>query len=135
MEFVNKVAPFSWIEHGDGTASVTLYTDCYYKSELFETRKNEGFVGSGYDWVSLATVFIQEKIPELHDAINFDPEYLMFCAYSSNAEALKQFILMFKEACNDNDIIADIFSRAKPQKPITEEDFRRIYEMMGIDTD
>ena len=133
MEITNQVAPFSWILHDDGKASVTLYTDCYYKNKLFETRQNEGFVGSGYDWESLATVFIQEMIPELHDVINFDPEYLMFCAYSSNAEALKQFILMFMEACNDNDLIADIFSRAKPQKPITEEDFRRAFEKMGID--
>jgi hypothetical protein len=37
----------------------------------------------------------------------------MFCAYSSNSEALKQFILGFKEACENESLIQDLFSRAE----------------------
>mgnify|MGYP000249535057 CR=1 FL=1 len=37
----------------------------------------------------------------------------MFCAYSEDAEALREFILKFKEACEDRELIADLFSRAE----------------------
>ncbi|MCY7169950.1 Imm51 family immunity protein [Streptococcus mitis] len=48
---------------------------------MFDTREEEGFEGNGYDWESLALVFLEEKMPELSDAIYFDPEGSMFCAY------------------------------------------------------
>ena len=48
MNFTKLIAPFSWIEHDDKSASVTLYTSVKYKKELFKTRKRERFTGSGY---------------------------------------------------------------------------------------
>jgi hypothetical protein len=37
----------------------------------------------------------------------------MFCAYSSDSEKLKDFILNFKKACEDETLIKDLFSRAE----------------------
>ncbi len=37
----------------------------------------------------------------------------MFCAYSSDIEALKKFALSFQEACEDDKLIKDLFSRAE----------------------
>ncbi len=37
----------------------------------------------------------------------------MFCAYSSDIEALKEFALLFKEACEDDKLIRDLFLRAE----------------------
>lgn len=37
----------------------------------------------------------------------------MFCAYSSDSEALKEFIVSFKEACENEKLILDLFSRAE----------------------
>ena len=40
---------------------------------------------------------LKEKMPELSDAIDFDPEGSMFCAYSSKVDALARFALRLKE--------------------------------------
>ena len=61
----------------------------------------------------MAIVFLNEKTPELKDVIDFDSEASMFCAYSSDTEALKKFALLFKEACEDDELIRDLFSRAE----------------------
>lgn len=81
--------------------------------EVFDTRANEGFEGSGYDWESLALVFLTEMCPYLQDKIDFDPEAGMFCAYSKDKDALADFILQFKKACEDRSLILDLFSRAE----------------------
>jgi len=114
MTFEDRIAPFRWLDNEDGSAQVTLYASERYKRKLFKTRKREGFVGSGYDWESLARAFLGEKAPELQPAICFDPERLMFCAYSSDPDALRRFIVLLKEACENDRMIADIFSRTPP---------------------
>lgn len=65
-----------------------------YRQEVFDTREEEGFEGNGYDWASLD---LEEKMPELSDAIDFDPEGSLFCAYSSKVDALSRFALGFKD--------------------------------------
>ncbi len=37
----------------------------------------------------------------------------MFCAYSGDKDALADFILGFKKACDDKELILDLFSRAE----------------------
>ncbi|WMD21877.1 Imm51 family immunity protein [Achromobacter seleniivolatilans] len=111
IDFEAAIKPFNWMEY-EGSFSVTL-TVGEYKVEVFRRRREEGFLGTGYDWVSLALVFLDEKMPELSDAIDFDPEADTFCAYSSDSESLKKFILGFKAACEDWRLIQDLFSRAE----------------------
>jgi hypothetical protein len=108
--FKESIKPFFWVEH-EKSVSVCLNVG-EYKTEVFQTREEEGFEGNGYDWGSLATVFLEEQKPELIKAIEFDPEADMFCAYSSDADALKKFILSFKEACENDSLLFDLFSRA-----------------------
>ena len=85
----------------------------YYKNELFGTRTDEGFEGGGYKWESLAQVFLEEKKPELIDIISFDSEISMFCTYSDDLDALYEFASAFNSVCEDNDLIVDLFPRAK----------------------
>jgi hypothetical protein len=106
-----QIKPFFWVEHAN-SVSVCLNVG-EYKSEVFESREDEGFEGNGYDWASLAKVFIAERMPELDGVVKFDPEGSMFCAYSSDADALKKFIHSFKTACEDDILIQDLFSRAE----------------------
>lgn len=129
MDFAKQIAPFT-LDNIDGTVSVTMYTSHKYKKHLFKTRKKEGFDGSGYDWESLARVFLQEKAPDLIDKIEFDSEHLCFVAYSTDEDAMKRFILMFKETCENDKLIADIFSRTEPQEPITEESMKNVLDMI-----
>ena len=93
--------------------SLIYYPDGEYRQEVFDTREEEGFEGNGYDWASLAWVFLEEKMPELSDAIDFDPEGSMFCAYSSKVDALSRFALGLKEFCDDIEAMKDLFSRAE----------------------
>ncbi|WP_289661934.1 immunity 51 family protein [Flavobacterium panacagri] len=109
--FNESIKPFFWVEHGK-SVSVCLNVG-QYKIEIFQSREEEGFEGNGYDWGSLATVFLEEQKPELREVVKLDPEGSMFCAYSSDADALKKFILSFKEACENDSLIRDLFSRAE----------------------
>jgi len=53
-----------------------------------------------------------EEVRQLLE-IDFDPEGSMFCAYSREKDALADFILRFKEACEDRALISDLFSMAE----------------------
>src|SRR5215470_9458431 len=107
MDFSDKIKPFVWIEHDSGSTSLCLYDVGKYKTEIFESRSEEGFEGGGYDWESLALVFLNEKMPELKDAVGFDSEASMFCAYSTDKAALEKFAIGFKDACENNVLIMD----------------------------
>jgi len=109
--FKELIKPFFWVEH-ENSVSVCLNAG-EYKTEIFQTRENEGFEGNGYDWGSLANVFLEEHQPELQKVVKFDPEAEMFCAYSSNPDALKTFIIAFKETCENKTLIQDLFSRVR----------------------
>lgn len=106
-----RIAPFFWVE-GRDTNSLCLNVG-EYKAEIFETREDEGFEGNGYDWGSLALVFISEEMPEFVDVINLDSEAEMFCAYSDDKLALEEFAIAFKDACENSELINDLFSRAE----------------------
>ena len=110
-KFKEQIKPFFWVEHKK-SVSVCLNVG-EYKDEVFQTRENEGFEGNGYDWVSLARVFLDELKPELVDLVRFDPEADMFCIYSDNKDALKAFITSFKNTCENETLIQDLFSRAE----------------------
>ncbi|MCM3174662.1 immunity 51 family protein [Paenibacillus sp. MER 99-2] len=107
-----EIAPFKFIDAQSGSYSVILNVGTY-KQEVFESRADEGFEGNGYDWASLAAVFLEEKMPELVAVIHFDPEGSMFCAYTDNKDALIKFTRGFKQACEQHDLIHDLFSRAE----------------------
>ena len=110
-EFEKEIAPFFWVEHEE-SASACLNVGEYLQ-EIFNTREDEGFEGNGYDWGSLAQVFLDEQCSNLQGKIGFDPEGSMFCVYSKDKNALAEFILRFKKACEDKPFILDLFSRAE----------------------
>jgi len=112
MNDKQKIAPFFWVDHDSGSASLCLDVG-EYKQEIFDTRSDEGFEGGGYDWESLAIVFVEEKMPELKTIVKFDSEASMFCAYSFDKEALEKFAISFKNTCEDKSTITDLFSRAE----------------------
>lgn len=58
-QFENEIAPFFWVGHEE-SASVCLNVGEYLQ-EIFDTREDEGFEGNGYDWGSLAQVFLNEQ--------------------------------------------------------------------------
>ena len=61
--FERTIAPFFWVDH-DESASVCLNVGEYLQ-DVFDGRADDGFEGNGYDWASLAQVFLNEKCPQL----------------------------------------------------------------------
>ncbi|SDS83600.1 Tetratricopeptide repeat-containing protein [Paenibacillaceae bacterium GAS479] len=112
LEVNEKINPFGLVLHNNGSVSMILSVGIY-KHEIFQTRAEEGFEGNGYDWSSLAAVFLEEKMPHLVNIVRFDPEADMFAAYSDIREAIHSFAIAFKEACEDDSLIKDLFSRAE----------------------
>jgi tetratricopeptide (TPR) repeat protein len=108
----DELAPFTLVSHDNGSVSLILSVGGY-KNDIFEARAEEGFEGNGYDWASLAAVFLEEKMPELAATIHFDPEAGMFAAYTSDKEAMASFAKGFKQACENDALIRDLFSRAE----------------------
>lgn len=111
-KFQRKIEPFKWTS---GEDQYTLYLEAGsgYLTELFATRADDGFVGNGYDWEALAEIFLAEIYEGEDDSFEFDSEADTFVVYSEDGASLADFALAFKEACEDKNLIADLFSRAE----------------------
>ncbi len=109
-KFEREIAPFTWCGY-EKTASVCLDAGRPFLQEIFA---EQGWEGSGYDWESLARVFLEERCPDLIEKVHFDPEADMFCAYSDDMEAMRFFIRSFRQICEDRVCAADLLSRAVP---------------------
>ena len=111
-----QLEPFKLMVFDEGTedvwATLVLWLNEDYKQNVFDTRQEEGFLGNGYDWNSLATVFLEEKMPELVDALSFDSEAGLFSIGSEDVEAVKKVALGFKAMCDDDSEMMDLLSRA-----------------------
>ena len=111
-DFEMKIKPFFWVEQ-DTSFDLCLSAGDF-KYEIFLAREEDGFLGNGYDWGSLARVFVDEKMPELKGEIDLDgSEAGTFVANSTNAEALQKFALGFRAMCDDDAVMSDLFSRAE----------------------
>lgn len=77
-ELNKQLEPFKLMVFDEGTedvwATLVLWLNDDYKQNVFDTRQEEGFIGNGYDWNSLAIVFLEEKMPELMEVLSFDSE-------------------------------------------------------------
>ena len=117
-EEINKqLEPFKLMVFDEGTedvwATLVLWLNEDYKQNVFDTRLEEGFVGNGYDWNSLAIVFLEEKMPELMEVLSFDSEAGLFSIGSEDVGAVKQFAIRFKAMFDDESEMTDLLSRAK----------------------
>ena len=110
MALDDSIKPFKIVQHDESTS--VILTAGVYKQDIFDTAANKCFEGSGYDWTSLARVFLDEKAPHLKADIRFDPEADMFSAYSASRQAVEDFAIAFHAACEDDALIRGLLSRA-----------------------
>ncbi|MCR5806971.1 MAG: immunity 51 family protein [Oscillospiraceae bacterium] len=106
------ISPFN-AECIDGVFSLTLDIDGEYCADIFAQREDEDFEGNGYDWESIATVYLNEKAPALIPFAEFDSEAGMFCVYFEEEGPFREFVSGFIAAVNDREVLADLFSRAE----------------------
>lgn len=75
---INSNSSVLLVEYDGGNASLCLNGES--KSFLiYDLMRN--FEWNGYDWNSLALVFLEEKLPDLKDVVNFDSQAGLFYAY------------------------------------------------------
>jgi immunity protein 51 of polymorphic toxin system len=59
--------------------------DSIGESLFLQQMLREGWNGNGYDWTAIARLTLTEKLPELVDEIEFDPEAGTFSANAAAA--------------------------------------------------
>ena len=108
----SSYAPFILAEHGKYRSLILSDRDMIAKAHVFEERKAEGWIGSGYDWTSVARVLLIEQLPDLQSDISFDPEAGMFSA-SGARPALERLATAMLAAFESDEILRDLLSRAE----------------------
>ena len=111
-DFGIQLPPFRFVS--GPVVSVVYLESGRYLQEVFGTRADQGFAGTGFDWASLARVFLDERRPSLKPKIHLDPEPELFAAWADKESDLQDFALSFHAACEDRSLILDLFSRAVP---------------------
>lgn len=108
MSFDEDILPFYVVDNGD-TFSACLDTSLKYKFDEFESS---GFEGNGYDWESVATVYMEQN-DEFVDMIEFNSEAGLFEAFADDFDDIKRFISGFKTCCNDKDSFSELLEEAE----------------------
>jgi len=110
VDIKEEIKPFILSE---STYNVSLLLNVgSYKNHLFQVLFKNEFRGNGYDWTSLAKIFLKEKLPHLKASIQFDPEADMFCAYSENKKAIFEFAVAFHAMCEEENLMKELLARA-----------------------
>ena len=105
MAIDEQIKPFTLVHHDTNTSLILDAGD--WQQAVFEERADDGFEGNGYDWASVAQVYLDDTQPAWREDIRFDPEAGMFCAYSSKPESIAAFALAFHAACADTARLRD----------------------------
>ena len=109
-EFKNQIKPFFFSEY-NGSYSALLDAGTF-KNEVFEKYYDKGIEGGGYNWDALAALYIEENLPHYKEELDHDSEAGMFCIYSKNELAIHDFLMGFKNYCEDDEKFLDLMERA-----------------------
>lgn len=110
---MTNIEPFTFYVHEDRPEQASLLLTVFKEREhVFAERADEGWMGGGYDWASVAQVVLDEKTPELLDKISFDPESSMFVAYGETP-AVMAFAKAMKDVYDNEELLRDLLSRAE----------------------
>jgi hypothetical protein len=103
-------APFLFVE-GEKSCSLLLTGNpMLEKCPVFEEL--EGWTGNGYDWASVARTIIAEELPQLKDAVSFDPEADMFVAYGPR-DAIQILAPVMQAVFHDDSRLRDLLPRSE----------------------
>jgi hypothetical protein len=72
----SSYAPFILADDGKYRSLILTDRDMIAKTHVFEERKAEGWIGSGYDWTSVARVLLIEQLPDLQSGQRSIPRRL-----------------------------------------------------------
>lgn len=104
-EINEEIAPFFWVVQSTGASVGLSCGEC-----LRDLFAEHGMTGSGSDWDSLAKTFISERA-DLRGKLQFDSQADLFCVYSRDTAAVKQFAYEFRGVCEDRAAAQQLFER------------------------
>lgn len=106
--------PFIFFRNDNGIYTITLEADGEYRQQIFDEFKDDGWLGNGTDWESLAMYYLENNMNEALEQIEFDSEAGMFAAYSKKCRIFKKFLKGFKEACENDEIMREMLKNTEP---------------------
>jgi len=77
-----------------------------------DTLESKGFMGGGYTWHGIVESMIRSQHANYADDISYDPESSMFCARSSNLDALRCVADCIRKSLADPSVLDDAISNA-----------------------
>ncbi len=77
-----------------------------------EVLEAKGFMGDGCTWHGIVEAMIRTKHAEFAAQISYDPESSMFCARSSNLDALRCVVASIREALADPNVLKEAIRNA-----------------------
>lgn len=105
-------APFVLLDADDRVLYLSE-EDMLEKVHIFTELEDEGWLGNGYDWESIARVVLEEQLFDLEEDIVFDSEAGMFSA-SGSRDALVQLGRAMQAVYHDEDLLREMLGRAEP---------------------
>jgi hypothetical protein len=105
-----SLEPFLLDETSAGVFSLLL-RDLDVFSAPFEAA---GHSGSGSSWEAVARQVLESSLPDLEDRIDFDSEADMFCARSSDREALVRLGGVLAEGARSRKRLAKLIASVPP---------------------
>ena len=80
--------------------------------EYREFFEQHGYTGNGYTWEGMVVQILEERDPELLDAVEFDPEANTFLAYVDNPETQQRFVDVLSPIFADLSILEQHVAKA-----------------------
>jgi hypothetical protein len=105
-----SIEPFVLVETSPGAFSLLLDD----LDELSGPFKAAGHAGNGYSWQAVAQQVVETSLSELEDRIDFDSEANMFCAYSSEREALARLAEVLAEVARSRKRLTQLIGSVSP---------------------
>ncbi len=96
MEELHHLAPFIFLF--DGENELELYFDADERYEIFEDYDQNH---SAAIWVDLIELFLEENLPDLLGAFEYEPDYDRF-VLRGECEDVRQFALAFHPIFHDD---------------------------------
>ena len=86
---------------------LNLFFDADLQYELFEDAEKEH---SGYAWIDIIELFLEDNFPDLMGEFDYDPE-ADTCSLRGNFDEMKYFILEFRAMMFDDVQLSDYIER------------------------
>lgn len=108
----NQWQPCRFVEYDEslGDPRYAIIFDQF--EETRSVLEDEGFMAGGYTWHGIIEYMIRIKYPQYYNEISYDPESSMFCARSSNLDALNCIVQCIRSAIAEPDTLRNAIDNA-----------------------